>query len=213
MSGEKGETAPDDVVFRDSPIHGRGAFAGRRFEAGERVWTLSGRPSSIPRLAVRIALRRCRIDDPLQVGRFRYVELDQGSIAFNHSCDPNLGVTPGDVLVARRPIEPGEELTYDYSTTVLASPFTWTWAMECACGSPACRRTIRRAERLPVDIARRYVDEGACPDHTSRAIGRVASTALPELTTPGRRSHRLGRQRRVGCRPRRGVARSRGGRS
>ena len=175
MSGAAGEPAPDDVVFRDSPIHGRGAFAGRRFATGERVWRLSGRPSSIPRLMVRIAIRRCRLDDPLQVGRFRYVELDRGSIAFNHSCDPNLGVTAGNVLVARRPIESGDELTYDYSTTVLASPFTWTWAMRCACGSPHCRGTIRRAEHLPAEVARRYVDEGACPEHTRRAIVRVAS--------------------------------------
>lgn len=166
---------PRDVVFGESPIHGRGAVAGRRFEAGESVWTLAGRSSSIPRLAVRIALRRCRMDDPLQVGRWRYVELDEGSVAFNHSCDPNLGVTPGNVLVSRRTIEPGEELTYDYSTTVLASPFTWTWAMPCACGAPACRGTIRRAERLPADVARRYLDEGSCPDHARPALERAAS--------------------------------------
>lgn len=164
-----------DVVVGASVIHGRGAFAGRRFEPRERVWRLGGRRSSIPRLAIRIALGRCGMDDPLQVGRFRYLELDAGSIAFNHSCDPNLAVTPRNVLVARRPIDPGEELTYDYATTVLASPFTWTWAMACACGSPVCRGTVRRAERLPVDVARRYVDEGACPAHTRRAIARAAS--------------------------------------
>lgn len=164
-----------DVEFGDSSIHGRGAFAARRFESGERVWSLTGAPSSIPRLAVRIALRRCRMDDPLQIGRWRYVELDEGSVAFNHSCDPNLGVTQGNVLVARRSIEPGAELTYDYSTTVLASPFTWTWAMPCACGVPACRGTIRRADRLPASVARRYVGEGSFPDHTRGAIDRAAS--------------------------------------
>ena len=168
-------TEPGDVVVGDSAIHGRGAFAGRRFEPGERVWQLDGRPSSIPRLAIRIAIGRCRMDDPLQVGRLRYLELDRGSIAFNHSCDPNLAVTPGNVLVARRAIDPGEELAYDYATTVLASPFTLTWAMACECGSPACRGTVRRAERLPADVARRYVDEGACPEHTRRAIARAAA--------------------------------------
>lgn len=163
-----------DVVVSESTIHGRGAFAGRRFEAGERVWTLTGRPSSIPRLALRVALGRCRMDDPLQVGRFRYLELDEASVAFNHSCDPNLAVTPGNVLVARRAIEPGDELTYDYSTTVLSSPFTWAWSMPCACGAATCRGSIRRAERLPPDVARRYLDEGACPDHTRGAIERAA---------------------------------------
>lgn len=170
-----GEIVSGEIVLGDSPIHGWGAFARRRFAAGEQVWTLRGRPSSIPRLAVRIALRRCRMDDPLQIGRWRYLELDRPSVAFNHSCDPSLGVTPGNVLVARRSIEPGEELTYDYATTVLVSPFTVTWSMSCTCGSPTCRRTIRRAEKLPPDVARRYVDEGSCPDHTRRAIERAAS--------------------------------------
>ena len=165
----------EGVEFGGSPIHGRGAFAGRRFEAGDRVWTLAGRSSSIPRLAIRIALRRCRMDDPLQVGRWRYVELDERSVAFNHSCDPNLGVTAGSLLVARRPIGPGDELTYDYSTTVLASPFTWTWSMPCSCASSTCRGRVRRADQLPPDVARRYLDEGSCPDHTRRAIERAAS--------------------------------------
>jgi SET domain-containing protein len=178
MTGSAGEVPIEGVVFGRSPIHGRGAFAGRRFDVGEQVWTLAGRSSSISRLAVRIALRRCGIDDPLQVGRWRYIELDDESIAFNHSCDPNLGVTSGNVLVARRPIEPGDELTYDYATTVLASPFTWTWSMPCACGSPMCRRTIRRADRLPASVARTYVDEGSCPDHTRPAIERAASGAV-----------------------------------
>lgn len=176
---DPGTTGPADaVVFGESAIHGRGAFAARQLAAGERVWKLDGRASSIPRLAVRIALGRCRMDDPLQVGRFRYVELDQRSIAFNHSCDPNLAVTPGNVLVARRPIDPGDELTYDYATTVLASPFTWTWAMPCTCGSPTCRGTIRRAERLPPEVARRYADEGACPDHTRSAVARAAERVV-----------------------------------
>lgn len=162
------------MVFGSSTIHGRGAFAGRPFEPGEQVWTLRGRASSIPRLAVRIALGRCGMDDPLQVGRFRYIELDEGSVAFNHSCDPNLGVTPGNVLVARRPIASGEELTYDYATTVLASPFTWTWSMSCGCGASACRGTVRRADRLPADVAQRYLAERATPDHTRAAVERAA---------------------------------------
>lgn len=169
-----GDEPAGGVVIGPSGIHGRGAFAGRPFTPGQPVWTLRGRASSIPRLAVRIALGRCGMDDPLQVGRWRYIELDERSVAFNHSCDPNLAVTPGNVLVARRPIEPGDELTYDYSVTVLASPFTWTWSMACGCGSPACRGTIRRADRLPADVARRYLTEGATPAHTRRAVERAA---------------------------------------
>ena len=56
----------------------------------------------------------------------------------NHSCAPNLGLFPmvgadggdGDLfLVARRDIAAGEELSFDYSTSMVDEP----WAMDCAC--------------------------------------------------------------------------------
>ena len=56
----------------------------------------------------------------------------------NHSCAPNLGLFPmvgagggdGDLfLVARREIAAGEELSFDYSTSMVDEP----WAMDCAC--------------------------------------------------------------------------------
>jgi len=56
---------------------------------------------------------------------------------FNHSCDPNVGVVGQIVLVARRPIGVGEELTFDYDTVETAeTPF------ECRCGARECRRII-----------------------------------------------------------------------
>ncbi|MBY0112937.1 MAG: SET domain-containing protein-lysine N-methyltransferase [Phycisphaerales bacterium] len=56
---------------------------------------------------------------------------------FNHSCSPNLGVKGQIVVVTRRAIQPGEELTFDYDTTE-TTPQPWP----CRCGSPACRGTI-----------------------------------------------------------------------
>lgn len=55
----------------------------------------------------------------------------------NHSCDPNVGVVGQVVLVARRSIGVGEELTFDYDTVETAdTPF------ECRCGARECRRII-----------------------------------------------------------------------
>lgn len=63
-------------------------------------------------------------------------ELDDTDL-FNHSCQPNLGVQGQIVLVARRRIEAGEELTFDYDTTETgAVPFV------CHCGAPECRGII-----------------------------------------------------------------------
>jgi hypothetical protein len=70
--------------------------------------------------------------------------------ALNHSCEPN-AYWNADRLLARRRIEAGEAITFDYEATEdeLATPF------RCACGSPSCRgelvrgyRHLSHAERL-----------------------------------------------------------------
>ncbi len=52
----------------------------------------------------------------------------------NHSCAPNCGVRGSVVVVARRDVASGEELTFDYGTTD-----TDRWTLDCQCGSAACR--------------------------------------------------------------------------
>ncbi len=52
----------------------------------------------------------------------------------NHSCEPNCGVRGSVVVVARRDVHAGEELTFDYATTD-----TDRWTLECGCGAPTCR--------------------------------------------------------------------------
>lgn len=64
----------------------------------------------------------------------------------NHSCNPNVGVIGQILLVARRFIHEGEELTFDYDTTeVSATPFL------CNCGNSQCRKSIEGNQRLPID--------------------------------------------------------------
>jgi hypothetical protein len=72
----------------------------------------------------------------------------------NHSCDPNAGFLCGDpVLYALRDIAAGEQITWDYSTS-LAEP---GWALECLCGSPKCRGIIRSWGELSADVRRRLL--------------------------------------------------------
>jgi hypothetical protein len=57
----------------------------------------------------------------------------------SHSCDPNARVsTKLMALVARRPIAPGEIITFDYlsTETAIAAPFL------CHCGAAQCRGWI-----------------------------------------------------------------------
>ena len=48
-------------------------------------------------------------------------------------------------LVAIRPIAPGEEVTWDYSTTLKES----NWHMICQCRAEECRRVIGNFATLP----------------------------------------------------------------
>ncbi|MDP2797562.1 MAG: SET domain-containing protein [Methanoregula sp.] len=62
---------------------------------------------------------------------------------FNHSCDPNSGFKGQMFLVAMRDIKAGEEITFDCCMTVSASVGSdMIFEMDCACGSPRCRKKI-----------------------------------------------------------------------
>ena len=78
----------------------------------------------------------------------------------NHSCEPSAWLDGLDV-VARRPLERGEEITLDYATFYdERMP-----AFECTCGSTACRGTVRGSDHLE-DFVERY--QGHVSDHVRR---------------------------------------------
>src|SRR5436309_1551016 len=58
----------------------------------------------------------------------------------NHSCDPNAGFVAGKpVLYALRDIAVGEQIAWDYSTSIAEAG----WKLECSCGSAKCRQIVR----------------------------------------------------------------------
>ncbi len=73
---------------------------------------------------------------------------------FNHSCEPNVGFPTGEAaFIALRDIAGGEELCWDYSTSMTEAG----WAMPCMCGAPKCRQTIRAFQELPAEDRRRLL--------------------------------------------------------
>ncbi len=66
----------------------------------------------------------------------RILSWDAGKYV-NHSCNPNTMSTAWGFEVALRDIEPGEEITDEYSL------FNLEWEMDCCCGHSACRGKIR----------------------------------------------------------------------
>ncbi len=133
----------------DSPL-GVGAFAGRDFATGELILHFSG-----PEITTHSA-KRYPAGHTLQINSETCVELDSPGVFLNHSCQPNTGVRGLFSAYALRPIERGEELRYDYSTTVCGRH----WKMRCGCGASGCRGEIECFFRLPESLQERYVEAG-----------------------------------------------------
>jgi hypothetical protein len=105
----------------------------------------------------------------------------------NHSCNPSLGLWQrgGDTFLwSLRPIAVGEELSFDYSTSMMDEP----WDMECACGEAACRGIVGNALDMHFETLRYYADMGALPEHVwvaaaKRGVG-IKPGAFPTATNP-----------------------------
>ncbi len=129
------------VYIKSSSQHGRGVFAHAQILAGETILTFSG--PLLKRAEVR------EQDYHLQVGADLYLGASgEADDYVNHSCEPNAGFRDGLVLVARRDIRAGEEVTWDYSTAIDEEDFP---GFACCCGALACRGAVRSFRHLDPD--------------------------------------------------------------
>jgi hypothetical protein len=101
----------------------------------------------------------------LQIGPDLYIgESGQADDFVNHSCDPNAGMVIDGTevrLIALREIVPGEQITFDYSTTMDEDDFEF----DCLCGSEECRGRIRDFKHLPAELRKRYAEMGVVPKY------------------------------------------------
>lgn len=132
--------APTANLFAVGETHlGKAVFAAQGFAEGDEIVRFTGRRFRADRVP---GLMRGAHDRFVQVTPDHFLG-PSGRIddLINHSCAPNAGLRfgPGGVvLIAVRAIAPGEEIAWDYSTTLAES----NWHMICQCRSPECRRVI-----------------------------------------------------------------------
>ena len=143
-------------VVRNSPIHGRGVFAGRTIRKGTQIVEYRGE-----RISMREAERRpdSDPDNPYHTFLFelddrRLIDAAEGGNAarwINHSCAPNCEPIEDDGRVyiqAKRTIRAGEELGYDYRLSVSGYINKKMHAgYACRCGAPRCRGTMLAKKR------------------------------------------------------------------
>ena len=101
----------------------------------------------------------------VQIGRDRHTQVGKLS-ALNHSCDPNAGLRERSTLYAVKNIKKGEEITYDYSTTIDES----FW---CKCSSKNCRGIIYDFFSLPNKAKRYYFGNNALPAHIMKKYRKL----------------------------------------
>lgn len=130
VSGEKGE----------------GIFATQPFKAGDLV--MEGRIEKV---------LEENHSHASQIGLHTYV-FHAGYISkVNHCCDPNCGVKVNETgahdFVARKDIEVGEEITFDYAMRNYGIDH---FPEQCMCGSPICRGQVTGWKDLPEDRKQAY---------------------------------------------------------
>jgi hypothetical protein len=85
------------LKIKNTQKYGMGVFADEDIGQGEIVHVLSGERLKSSEMIRRILLDKEEINDPLQVGKRTYIDLDKLSRTFNHSCSPTVGISE-DVL-------------------------------------------------------------------------------------------------------------------
>ena len=158
-------------VIKNTRRYGKGVFAGRAFASGDVIHVLSGDTMGIAEFIRRVNGSSEGIDDPLQVGKRTYIDLDEFSRTFNHSCDPSAGLRKRSELFALRDIRTGEEITYDYSLTIAPTD----WKMRCACRSPSCRTMIGDILSVPRVQRMKYRKRGAMQTYMRHIVDMIES--------------------------------------
>jgi hypothetical protein len=129
------------VLFRNSPIAGRGVFARKAFRPGDVVVPYAPRQRRVP---VRHPDAAAAAETKLTLLSGDEVIIPDttvpGGWLCNHSCDPNsaLYASGEGRIQCTQPIAPGEEVTIFYGWVSHNQP----GRDRCLCGSPRCRGTI-----------------------------------------------------------------------
>ena len=133
---------------------GKGVYSKVGFKKGEQIIEFSGElvqkksiPKNIP----------CEKDYYMQIDLDFYLgPSGKADDYINHSCKPNSGLIFTDkeiYLIAIKDIKKNEEITWDYSTTLLNNE----WTMNCECNEMVCRKIINGFNQLDKQLQDFYI--------------------------------------------------------
>lgn len=140
------------ISTQKSLIHGYGLFATETIPQGTIVWKLD--PSERKLTYEELRKLPKKQQDLAYQYKDRFILVTDGSGVMNHSCDPNTWMQGDEKLIARRDVQKGEEVTYDYGTTEIDPRHEGVW--RCRCGAKNCRGYIRATDCLNSEFQARY---------------------------------------------------------
>lgn len=164
-----------------SAVDGQGVFATARIEFDEVVAVWGGKVfsqaecESLSSEMPEFESHAIEICPGYWLGSQEHHQRDDAEL-FNHSCDPNIGIQGQIVLVARRVIQPGEELVIDYETLeARPQPFC------CKCGSRNCRGELTGLSALDPAFQIRHQDYLSWQVERAIVAHRRQSSAVKNL--------------------------------
>lgn len=130
---------------------GRGLFATELIRKDEQILEFTG-----PIITLEESWKKPREKSscPLQIEPSEYIDLQEPGVLVNHSCTPNAGVRDDRYLVAIQDIQSGEEILYDYSTSMDEDG----WTLACKCENQNCRIIVQDFKYLPPAAQKYYLE-------------------------------------------------------
>jgi uncharacterized protein len=130
---------------------GHGVFAEEAIAGGTVICAIEGN-----RISFADTLRLKEKESyALQIDTDFYILCEPPFVFTNHSCQPNTGINHQLQLIALRDIPAGEELLWDYSTSMLERH----WTMNCQCKSVHCRKIITDFDLLNEEVQEKYIQQ------------------------------------------------------
>jgi hypothetical protein len=166
---------PDTVIVKDSKF-GKGIFTTADLPKKSILFKITGKSITFED-TLQLGNNECY---SLQIGMNKYIIPNHPFHLSNHSCVPNCGINRKMEFITLRDIEAGEELCWDYSTSMMEKH----WVMKCDCGNQDCRHLVQDFDLLPAHIQERYIHmKIVLPFIIEELYGlpRIGKEAVPSL--------------------------------
>jgi len=172
------------LAARRSAREGFGVFVERPVARGEVLCVWGGEVVPTDRMLALAAGRRryaVQVDEDLYLIT-PLLGLGAADL-INHSCEPTALLQGAQALIARRDLDVGDEVTYDYATSDV-NPYL---GFRCRCGSSVCRGVVTGDDWRDPSLQDRY---GAA--FSPYILRRWSNDALRHVPAPTRDAATLG---------------------